>query len=154
MSTSEIEQIAMNFGDDLSNAFYYTAQSFIGQTDGGVAAQFDLENEFKSGLGREILITLAAITGIDEFTHRAGYLWSHRRETVIEPLVNDPAELTPELIEQFSPKIADRFLSEIAADFPMITEQTLSERFALPVVDVLDRYLKIEMAFAAADFKP
>jgi hypothetical protein len=149
MAISEIERVTTRFGNDLSNFFYYVAQSFIGQDDGGIASHFDSEIEFENNLGREILITLAAVVGNEEFERLAPSIWERRPEAKIEAVMSDPAELTEASIEELSPKIADRIIAGIQASFPTVPAEVL-HRFALPLVAELDAYLKVEMRFAAS----
>jgi hypothetical protein len=149
MSTSEIERVAMNFGSDLADLYYYTAQSFIGQEDGGIADHFDGNGDFKNGIGREILITLAAISGNDEFDRKSDYIWKRRQADFIEAKANDPSELTAEQIEQISPMIAEKFLYRLETIF-QVNHLTLVNRFQNPLTAEVERYLTAEMAFAQA----
>jgi hypothetical protein len=149
MSISEIERVAMGFGDDLSNSFYFTVQSYIGQNDGGFADMFEGDGVFKNGIGREILITLAAISGNDEFDRKGDYIWKRRLPDLIEPRANDPADLTTEQIAEIGFRAALHLLHNLERAF-QVNHMTLVNRFFLPLTAEVESYMKAEMEFAQA----
>lgn len=148
MEISEIEAAAMRHIEDFTHAFYRAAQEVIDQTDGGLAAQYESGDIFRNGLGREILITIAAVVGPEEFERQASSLMETSNVHLL-PTVRGPSNLTEENIPQVSPKVVDRFINSVVKGAFRRVPDGVLDRFNIPLVFEAEAYLKFEMAMAS-----
>lgn len=133
-----------------TDAFYFAAQSLIGQDDGGLASHYESDDRFKNGTGRALALAVASAVGVDVFIERGHFVGTNSDAPTAKPLVANPSELTDELVNEVALKVVEQLRTVLQRAFPSLDMLKLARIEESLVKEAAD-YLRFEQRMSVAN---